>query len=372
LLAVPYLQGYRGASGASGITLYDVHRAAPGVNLYVSGHGPEAILMDMNGAVLHRWRHGLRRTWPDLDETPQLRKLEYWRRAHLLDNGDLLAIFEGLGLIRLDRDSQLLWQHRGGIHHDLEVTADGLIYVLDREGKVLPRIHPEKGVLEDFVTILDADGQTLRRISLLRAFENSLYAPLLHRMRPTGDIFHTNTLEVLDGTGADRLPAFQAGNLLISVLELDTIAVVDPVREAVVWALSGVSRKQHQPTVVAGGNLLLFDNLGAGGRRSRVLELDPSTQEVRWRYGGTEAVDFFSKTLGSCQRLPNGNTLITESENGRAFEITRQGEIVWEMINPHRTGEGDALIAALFEVVRLPLDHPFLSSLDGSSEPALN
>lgn len=328
--------------------------------------------MDMNGAVLHRWRHGLRRTWPDLDETPQLRKLEYWRRAHLLDNGDLLAIFEGLGLIRLDRDSQLLWQHRGGIHHDLEVTADGLIYVLDREGKVLPRIHPEKGVLEDFVTILDADGQTLRRISLLRAFENSLYAPLLHRMRPTGDIFHTNTLEVLDGTGADRLPAFQAGNLLISVLELDTIAVVDPVREAVVWALSGVSRKQHQPTVVAGGNLLLFDNLGAGGRRSRVLELDPSTQEVRWRYGGTEAVDFFSKTLGSCQRLPNGNTLITESENGRAFEITRQGEIVWEMINPHRTGEGDALIAALFEVVRLPLDHPFLSSLDGSSEPALN
>jgi len=38
--------------------------------------------------------------------------------------------------------------------------------------------------------------------------------------------------------------------------------------------------------------------------------------------------------MGYAQRLPNGNTLITESSFGRFFEVTKQGEIVWEYVNP--------------------------------------
>ena len=58
-------------------------------------------------------------------------------------------------------------------------------------------------------------------------------------------------------------------------------------------------------------------------------------------------------TAGTTKRLPNGNTLITESNNGRAFEVTPAGEIVWEFFNPYRTGENNELIAALYDVVRL-------------------
>ncbi|HSN89535.1 MAG TPA: hypothetical protein VL025_22425, partial [Thermoanaerobaculia bacterium] len=57
--------------------------------------------------------------------------------------------------------------------------------------------------------------------------------------------------------------------------------------------------------------------------------------------------------------LPNGNTLLTESENGRAIEVTPEGRIVWELYNPHRAGESNELVAVLFEVVRLPPDFPF-------------
>jgi outer membrane protein assembly factor BamB len=178
-------------------------------------------------------------------------------------------------------------------------------------------------------------------------------------MAPRPDLLHTNTIEILDGRLAAQCPAFRAGNLLISVLELDTVAVLDPDRGEIVWALTGPWRKQHQPTVVGRGSLLVFDNLGAGPDRSRVLEIDPFTQEVLWRYGGDRATDFFSKTLGTAQRLPNGNTLITESENGRAFEVTPDGSVVWELVSPHRAGEHDELVAVLFEVVRLPPDFPF-------------
>jgi len=362
LKAIPYLQGYRPAHDRPVVVVHDAAAVAPGLDFYVSGHAAEAVLMRPDGRVLHRWACPLRRLWPDLAADPGNARLEYWRRAYLYPNGDLLGIYEGLGLVKLDAGSHVLWSYRGGIHHDLFVTADGRIWVLDREGKVVPRINPEKGILEDMVTVLDPRGHPVEKISILESFERSPYASLLRRMERSGDVFHTNTLEVLAGRFAGRGPAFQKGNLLISVLKLDTLAVLDPVRRTIVWARTGPWRRQHQPTFLDNGDLLLFDNLGAGGERSRVLEIDPRSGAVRWQYGGTPGADLFSKTLGSCQRLPNGNTLITESENGRALEVTRGGRVVWEFNSPHRAGEHGELVAVLFEMIRLPADFPFRGS----------
>jgi len=39
--------------------------------------------------------------------------------------------------------------------------------------------------------------------------------------------------------------------------------------------------------------------------------------------------------VSSAQRLPNGNTLITEGSDGRIFEVTRDHELVWEYISPY-------------------------------------
>ena len=58
-------------------------------------------------------------------------------------------------------------------------------------------------------------------------------------------------------------------------------------------------------------------------------------------------------TCGTNQKLPNGNVLITESDYGRAFEVTTDGKIVWEYINPHRADENRELIATLLHVNRL-------------------
>jgi outer membrane protein assembly factor BamB len=358
--ALPYLQGYRPAEDRPAITRHEPGLAFQGLNFYVSGHAAEAVLMDMEGRTLHRWRYPLRRLWRDLARDPEMAKLEYWRRAHVYPNGDLLGIYEGHGLVKLNARSRVLWSYRGGIHHDIFVQEDGTIYVLDREGKVIPRINPRHGVLEDFVTVLSPSGRLLRKLSILRCFESSPYASLVETMpRRRGDIFHTNTIEVLDGRFADRHPAFRKGNLLISVFVLNTVAILDPDRETVVWAKTGGWRHQHQPTFLDSGHLLVFDNLGAGRDRSRVLEIEPVSGETVWQYGGTPEVDLFSKTLGSSQRLPNGNTLITESQNGRALEVTADGRPVWEFYNPHRAGENNELVAALFELVRLPPDFPF-------------
>jgi hypothetical protein len=99
--------------------------------------------------------------------------------------------------------------------------------------------------------------------------------------------------------------------------------------------------------------MLVFDNSGGHGY-SRILELDPMTQQISWSYPDKPSPQFFSDCCGTSQRLDNGNTLVTESEAGRAFEVTPEGEIAWEFFSPHRAGEDSELVATLFEVTRLP------------------
>lgn len=352
--ALPYLQGYHEAPEESGVTRYDERSACKGLNLYTSGHAPRAILMDMRGKVVHEWGMELKEVWPRLFESVEEEPhAHYWRRVHLFDNGDILAIFEWLGLIKLDRESNLLWAYRDGCHHDVDVAENGDIYVLSRR-----EVPPPPGldlcgpIYDDEITVLNPRGEKIKSVSLLECFRNSEYAPVLARMRKKGDVFHTNTIELLQGGDPDGSPVFKKGCVLLSVRELDTVAVVDLDKKKVTWALSGMWRAQHQPTLLQNGNLLVFDNLGSD-EGSRVIEVDPLNQEIMWEYGGSFEAPFFSRRSGSNHRLPNGNTLIVESDNGRVFEVTPAKEIVWGFFNPRRAGPDGKLIAVVFDMDRI-------------------
>lgn len=360
LESIGYLSGSRKAPSEQGVVINNKDMAYKGLNLYVSGHLPETILIDMEGNELHKWscnfqnivNYGL----PVSDDSKHL--YEFWRRAHLLENGDLLAIIEGAYcLIKLDKFSNILWIFDGKTHHDLSVDPDGKIYVLTREAKINPKYNKDFPILEDFITVLSSDGNQIKRVSILNCLENSKYASVLNKIKPYGDILHTNTLELLDGKLSHQSDAFRKGNVLISILYLDLICVVDLQKESVVWALSGLWSKQHQPTISENGNMLIYDNKGNNGK-SRVIEFNPFSQEIFWVYDGTTDDVLYSSTCGSSKQLPNGNILITESDAGRALEVTPDKTIVWEFVNPHRAGENDELIASLLEVIRLGPDFP--------------
>lgn len=359
LRSIGYLAGSRPATSSSGITVHDPARSFGGMNFYTSGHFAGAILMDMEGEVLHEWRYGFLETWPEQTESTEIDGSEYWRWAYLFENGDVLAIFDGLGLIKVDRNSNLIWERLGGEHHDLDVTDDGRIFVLTRRAHMIERINEFAPILEDFVAVLDSDGRLLKEVSILEAFENSNFAgsPPARGYVPRGDIYHTNAVEVLDGSLADRIPAFAKGNVLLSMRSLSTIAVLDMNAGEIVWVASDLWLAQHDPKILDNGNILVFDNRGAKGE-SRVVEFDPATREMVWVYAGDRSNSFFTQMCGANHRLENGNTLITESDFGRAFEVTPGGEIVWEFVNPHRAGKRDNLIATLFDVTRLDPDFP--------------
>jgi hypothetical protein len=110
--------------------------------------------------------------------------------------------------------------------------------------------------------------------------------------------------------------------------------------------------------ILDNGNMLFFDNLGGGEGTSRVVEVDPVTFETKWLYDGSDSDPLFSPTMSTASCLPNGNILITESNNGRALELSREKEVVWEFYNPYRIHPVEEYIATLPEVVRLPLTFP--------------
>jgi len=359
LASIGYLTGSTPPALSAGITVYDRALTYEGLNFFTSGHMPGAILMDMSGRTLHEWRYRFIDAWdeyPGEELPPHNKAIGYWRRAYPFPNGDVLAIFEGVGIIKVDRDSNLLWANFNAAHHDLEVMPDGTIYTLTRTAHMLPRISEEKPILEDFITVMDADGNELRSFSLLEAFENSRFAGVLEGMKPDGDIFHTNTIEILDGTLDGKVTGFRTGNALVSMRELGVLAVVDMTTEKVVWALRGNWVAQHQPTVLPDGNMMLFDNRGNRGG-SRVVVFDPATRQTMWTYAPAEQSEFFSNECGSSAILPNGNVLITESDRGKAFEVTQDKTIVWKYINPSQAGDRRQFVATIFEMLRLERDY---------------
>jgi len=173
---------------------------------------------------------------------------------------------------------------------------------------------------------------------------------------------------------------FHPENIISDIRILNTSFIIDRKTGTLVWRLGpgfthskevqeiGQIVGQHHvhmiPRGLPGeGNVLLFDNGGQAGLGSptpcsstgynrctrgysRVLEIDPVALEVVWAfndvlhdYGGkVEARAFenklYSEYCSSADRLPNGNTLITETIPGRVIEVTPDKEIVWEYIHP--------------------------------------
>jgi len=316
-----------------------------------------ARLIAMDGSVVHEWHKDLRAIWPDPPQRarPSPDSAISWRYAHLFANGDIITTIkssgdtpDGYGIVKLDKDSNVIWAIPENFHHHFSIAPDGRIFGIEhnwRNTRVrpvdgLPSLPPK--VLEDRLVVISTDGKVLSRTSLLE-----LMAAPEHRDLLTSTIFkpyHTNNWDPLHPNDAEYVPAsfarmhpemMKAGDVLLSFRDLDALAIYDPAANKITRTIRGPWVRQHDPDLLPNGHIILFDNRGDDipdipGGSTRILEIDPETTNVLWDYHGTAAHPFRSIRSGGEQRLPNGNTLISEDETGRVFEVTRDGTIVWE------------------------------------------
>lgn len=361
LKTLGYLAGDRLAPPRKNVTIYHPETAFQGLNLYTTSGANVAILIDMRGKEVHRWNLAplFRKPERKVDKTPERRSEVIGLEAvHLFTNGDLLAIGDG-DLLKVDRNAELIWRFSGRAHHDFHVGNDGKIYVLTNAYQDDLRGDNGEKVIEDYVAVLSPDGKEIDKLSLLEALENSPYFPLLIQRddrepddREPGDPLHSNSIEVLDERWSEKSAIFKPGNILVSFCNLNAVCIFDPEKKEIIWAMTALWSQQHSAKGLGNGRLLVFNNFRRDGESS-VIEVDPFSQQVFWEYQGSAKQPLFSKNRGYCSRLPNGNTLITESNSGRVIEVTPDKTVVWEFLNPHRVGEKDELIANVYQMKRV-------------------
>ncbi len=302
------------------------------MNFFSTLGSGDAFLIDREGHS--RWRWSLQRYF----DRSELKAADDFGFPHLFPNGDVLAYVAEKALYKLDKQSNVVWKYPARVHHDAFVAADGRIWTLRHVFQKVPAIDPRYMSQIDEIDVLSPDGKLERTISLLELLEKSPYAFLLPRTAglplprdtTTVDVFHANHVEVFDGSLEDRSELYRRGNFLVSMRNIDSVAIVDGSTLRVLWLWGPTNLTlQHHSTILASGNILLFDN---GTKISAVVEVDPRSNAVVWRYAPEK--EFFSYIRGACQRLPNGDTLVTLSMPGYALEVTPAGKTVWKFANP--------------------------------------
>ncbi|MFZ7101178.1 MAG: aryl-sulfate sulfotransferase [Peptococcaceae bacterium] len=262
----------------------------------------------------------------------------------------------------------------------------GNTLLLVHKNHVVPQLSPYE-LSDDAIIEVTWDGDIIWEWVCCDHFEELGFSEaaknILHRdpnLRGTGkgDWMHINSMSVLGpnkwyDAGDER---FHPDNVIWDARETNILAIIDKKTGKIVWKvgpdydkgdeakLGWIIGQHHCHMIPRGlpgeGNILVFDNGGyAGygaphassktGRKialrdyTRVLEFDPVTLDIIWQYTPAEAGllmpydahRFYSPFISSAQRLPNGNTLITEGSGGRIMEVTQDHEVVWEYISPY-------------------------------------
>ena len=327
----------------SGAVVHDAAAVTPGANLYTDDEDT-VLLIDVEGTLLRSW------------ELPGKTHCEH---AELLSSGNLAVLCERQALVILEPEGTVVLEVAGNMHHDVAELEDGSLLVPVRDAA---RRYRGRSVVFDSLLQILPDGSTRRfwstydELETLRGLHSrgeldALPSPriLVHylwrwvrgRAINEHDYYHLNAVGVLGKTSlGQRDRRFRSGNLLISLRNADTIAILDRDTLETVWHWGeGVLELPHDPAWLSEGHLLVFDN-GTRRGHSRVLEVDPRNGEVVWHYPEEDSHSLLSEWRGSSQRLPGGNTLICESERGHVLEVTPEGEVVWEFWNPELGDEG--------------------------------
>ncbi|HXE71803.1 MAG TPA: arylsulfotransferase family protein [Candidatus Nitrosotenuis sp.] len=304
-----------------GVTVHDRRRAWPGLNLVAS---PEELrYVDMEGREVGR-----------VPGSVTLEALE--QGAVTLEPGppDMLL----RRLVRLDSAGQPLWfTQEACYHHDVAVDPRGRIYVPSGDlGATMPNGRPN--TRGNCLSVLDFHGRELERIPVDTLLPEGGREPWY---------YFINSVRLV----AEEIPGVaRRGDVLLGLPHLGAVALIDPEARQLRWYWNLPVRYTHDAHFY-GANLLIFDNGGLDAERSEVVELDPRTGEKVWSY---QAEGFHSGWGGSAQRLPNGNTLITQAVEGRVFEVTPQGEVVWE----YYQSQDQTASSGIYRVRRLSGDAP--------------
>ena len=319
-----------------GLRALDLERASPGFTMFAPAGEQDVYLIDLHGTVVHNWK---------MPYPPGLYGY-LTEKGTLFYNGQIpnetflgKGPFKGGVALEADWNGKVLWEVRQrDHHHDGRLLKNGNVLLLcaaELPDETAKKVQGGRSGTEvngkmwaDYLVEMTKDG---KRVWEWRAWEH---------LDPARDVITAIQDNRSEWTHGNAIIELSDGDLLVSFRNISTIVRIRRQTGEITWKLGAPPLAgQHAPTPLANGNILIFDN---GPHRldhtfpySRVIEVNPTTNEIVWKYQEASLHNFYSPRISNAQRLPNGNTLINEGFCGRFFEVTSAGEVVWEYVNPY-------------------------------------
>lgn len=343
-----------------GLIGVDPEKSLGGYTLFCPLTSDTAHLVDINGKQVHSWKLPGR----------------IGRHARVLPNGNLAVntlrpsperktsdggpfpfpFFNKYGggvMSELDPDGNIVRQFTDPLaHHDQHHLGDGSILYASLEAlspedsaKVrggVPGSEVDGITYADMINQVDASGNLVWQWKVSERLPRDEFPLQPHYTREHYPLINS------------VLPLRDGKHVLASMRSVSAVIIIEKATGDIVWKLgSATLAQQHNATELDNGNILIFDNgtfrEGESMTYTRAIEVDRATKNIVWEYRDRSSpICFFTPFMGSAQRLTNGNTLLCESAFGRVFEVTPDGYICWEFVNPHFAVYPDEETARLF------------------------
>ncbi len=355
----PYSLGIARTNG-KGLIVNDSMRAFGGVTFITPVNGQRVWMINMKGEPIKHWDFGYEPAC--YGELLPSGNILY---AGKINNGPLSDLEGASGiLLEMDWEGNIVWKYSDPYLHNAFYRMDNgntlVIRWVEVPANVASRIKTSspgterQGVMwGDSIQEISRDGKVVWEWIAHEHLnpEVDITCPICPRSEWT----HVNAVLELNN-----------GDILVSLMKNNTLIIIDKKSGDITWRWGqGELAHQNSPSVLDNGNILIFDNglhpnMAPWGI-SRVLEIDPKKDEIVWSYEGAQNTlfQFYSSTISSCQRLPNGNTFICEGEKGRLFEVTPRGELVWEYVTtiPHSVSLGNSNTSMVYAAFRYGMDY---------------
>jgi hypothetical protein len=358
--ATPQAKRLAGAAGAEHVLItggpYQLLERCP-------KWGCIAWIADRAGGIVHAWEVDLDELWSGLTGVAgDVNKLSLYPVGMTLGaDRSLVVTFQGretypvhIGIVKLDADGHILWKRFDRSHHWPAMDAEGRIYT--------PASFPLPGAKHvgtsgvslncstdqprpDLIRVLSPAGEPLRELALFDAFVRSGYAGLFYSVRDGCNPTHLNSIALASPEVAKALPGAAAGDLLVSLRETSTVALLDGQTAAVKYLVSGRSAAQHAAHFLPDGSVLALDNLGGerslGGTRVVRINLATGASHTVFPKGGEDGLlPLTTDTAGQIDVSADGRrALVAVTHQGRVIEIdVESGRPLWVYENTHDIG----------------------------------
>ena len=286
---------------------------------YSSAQMDTIVEVDMNGNIVWEWRF-IDHVVQDIDPT----------KKNYVGKGKTIADYPGRLNLNWGSPVKRDWLHCNSMDYNKDLdqcvinSVDGEFYVVDHGNTFIPG-DPEgsmalaAGPAGDFIYRW---GDPARYNQGDKPFIPRVWRQISNGHKQIGGAHDIQWIRP-GLPGAGHLLIFNNKCFVYEETMQSQILEINPFLD-----ISGKDTGNYVNPPEAGYHDSNFDSKSKKTRRQQ------RSNHVVWMFESKSNQSFYSQVNGGCQRLPNGNTLVCASVNGHFFEVTPEGEVVWEYINP--------------------------------------